>query len=484
MNYQLFGSKTGLWVSELALGTGMFGTATGYGAEPAEARRIWDGYAEAGGNFIDTSNAYQLGEAERLVGEFLGSNRGGFVLLSKYTRGTTAAPALAQLGNHRKAMTQAVEASLKRLRTDYLDFYFAHLPDGVTPAEEIVRSFDELVRAGKILYGGLSNFPAWRVATAATAADLRGWAPLAGIQVEYNLVQRTTERELLPMAEGLGLGVMGYSPLGGGVLTGKYRRGEAGRATASAGGPPASGAQTGAVLDALVAVADELAASPGQVATAWVKAKGVVPIAGPRTRAQLDDYLGAAALVLSPASASAWTMPRPCRWATHTSCWPPSATHSPATAPARWPGPPARWPKASGPICRAPAAALPRYGHRGRRKHAVQPLLVRFAPLPQHGDYRQQGFAKFGEAVLYLWRQLRKHGFGHQFVGFELVQLHVDDPAGGPGHFLLQLPRAAGALGNMVEEAGLPLAAQHFLAQVHPARQIEGDFTFVHATDC
>ena len=300
MNYQLFGTRTGLWVSELALGTSMFGTAIGYVAEPTEARRIWDGYVEAGGNFIDTADAYQQGEAERLVGQFMEGRRGDFVLASKYTRSTGPTPALAQLGNHRKAMRQAVEASLRRLNTEYLDLYLAHLPDGVTPAEEIVRGFEDLVQAGKILYGGLSNFPAWRVATAATIADLRGWAPLVGIQLEYNLVQRAPERELLPMAAGLGLGVLGYSPLGGGVLTGKYRRGEAGRATTLGGGPPAATPQTEAVLDVLLAVAAELAATPGQVATAWVKARGVTPLIGPRTRAQLDDYLGAAALALTP----------------------------------------------------------------------------------------------------------------------------------------------------------------------------------------
>lgn len=301
MNYQLFGSRTGLWVSELALGTAMFGPAGGPGAGPDAARDILRGYVEAGGNFIDTSDAYQGGEAERCLKDLLGPQRDDFVLASKYTRGPGAAPALARLGNHRKAMTQAVEASLRRLGTDYLDLYLAHLPDGVTPVAEVVRGFDDLVRAGKIRYGGLSNFPAWRVAAAAVTADLRGWAPLAGIQLEYNLAERTAERELLPMADALGLGVMGYSPLAGGVLTGKYRRGEAGRASRATGQAPAPGAQTEAVLDVLLALAEELAATPGQVATAWVKARGVLPIVGPRTRAQLDDYLRAAALVLSPA---------------------------------------------------------------------------------------------------------------------------------------------------------------------------------------
>lgn len=300
MNYKLLGSKTGLWVSELALGTGMFGTAQGYGAEPAEVRRILQGYAEAGGNCIDTSDAYQWGEAERLVGEFIKPNRHDFIIASKYSRGSSATPALATLGNHRKAMTQSVEASLKRLGTDHLDLYIAHLPDGITPMEEIMRGFDELVRTGKIIYGGLSNFPAWRVATAATIADLRGWAPLATIQVEYSLLQRATERELLPMAEGLGLGVMGWSPMAGGVLTGKYRNGETGRATAFKSAVlHDDAARIDPILDALFAIATELEATPGQVAIAWVQATGIIPVLGPRTLAQLEDNLGAATLQLS-----------------------------------------------------------------------------------------------------------------------------------------------------------------------------------------
>lgn len=300
MRYKIFGQRTGLRVSELVLGAGMFGTAFGYGTTPDEVRGILQGYAEAGGNIIDTADNYQFGESETLVGEFLASRRDEFILSSKYTRGATAAPALAAVGNNRKAMVQSVEASLKRLKTDRIDLYFAHMDDGVTPIDEIARGFDDLVRAGKIVYGGLSNFPAWRVATAVNTADLRGWASLSAVQVEYSLLQRTTERELLPMANGFGLGIMGWSPLGGGVLTGKYLKGEQGRATAL----PWSilhndPARTAPVLDVLGSIAQELGANPGQVAIAWVKAKGVLPIIGPRTRAQLDDNLAAARLELS-----------------------------------------------------------------------------------------------------------------------------------------------------------------------------------------
>jgi aryl-alcohol dehydrogenase-like predicted oxidoreductase len=302
MRYRIFGQRTGLKVSELALGTGMFGTAFGYGASPDEVRRMLQGYAEAGGNFIDTADNYQLGESELLIGEFISHHRDDFIIASKYSRGASLKPALATLGNNRKAMVQSVEASLRRLQTDRIDLYFVHMDDGVTPMEEIARGLEDLVRAGKIVYAGLSNFPAWRIATAVNTADLRGWTPVAALQTEYSLLQRTTERELLPMANALGLGVMGWSPMGGGLLTGKYRKGEKGRATDLKGSVLHDDpARTAPVLDALVAIAEELETNPGRVAIAWVLAKGVLPVIGPRTRAQLDDNLAAAALTLGDA---------------------------------------------------------------------------------------------------------------------------------------------------------------------------------------
>ena len=154
-----------------------------------------------------------------------------------------------------------------------------HYADGVTPVEEIVRGFDDLVRAGKILYAGLSDFPAWRVARAATIAELRGFAPIAGLQVEHSLVERTTEQDLLPMGQALGLGIVAWSPLGGGMLTGKYRRGEAGRAEGLGGRvfQPENSPQRTAILDTVIAVAEETGATPGQVAIAWVASKGPLP---------------------------------------------------------------------------------------------------------------------------------------------------------------------------------------------------------------
>ena len=301
MRYKLFGKGTGLRVSELVLGCGLFGTKWGYGAEPEEARRMFDLYVEAGGNFIDTADGYQLGQSEELLGQFLPGHRDDIVLATKFTMGADANGGLLRVGNSRKAMMRSVEASLRRLGTDRIDLLWAHMTDGITSSEELMRGLDDLVRSGKVLYVGLSDFPAWRVARAATIAELRGWAPLVGLQIEYSLVERTPDRELLPMAKAMGLGTVGWSPLGGGLLTGKYRRGEDGRATSFARliHTESSSLKTASV-DALLAVADEAGVSAAVAALAWVNARGVIPILGPRTADQLRDTLAAADFDLSP----------------------------------------------------------------------------------------------------------------------------------------------------------------------------------------
>jgi aryl-alcohol dehydrogenase-like predicted oxidoreductase len=306
VQYRIFGRRVGLRVSELALGAGNFGTGWGHGAEPAAARDMLERFAAAGGNFIDTADSYQFGQSETLVGEFIAADRDRFVVSTKYTIGATAKPALSRLGNSRKNMVRSLEDSLRRLGTDHVDLYWAHFSDEATPVDEIVRAFDDLVRAGKVLYAGFSNFPAWRIARAATLAELRGWAPVAGIQIEYSLAERTAERELLPMAEALGLGAALWSPLGGGLLTGKYRAGDDGRLSALKRlVRTESDAVKTATLDAVLAVAKEVGASPAQVAVAWLRRRAaasttaLVPIIGPRTPAQLDDYLGALAVTLS-----------------------------------------------------------------------------------------------------------------------------------------------------------------------------------------
>ncbi|HEY2206733.1 MAG TPA: aldo/keto reductase [Pseudonocardia sp.] len=306
MHYTTFGRRTGLRVSEYALGAGNFGTAWGSGADRDESRAIFDRFAEAGGTLIDTADGYQVGESETFLGEFLAADRDHFAVATKYSLGPRAGD-VSTSGNGRANMVRSVEDSLRRLRTDHIDLYWVHHPDRVTPMEEILRGLDDLVTAGKILHVGLSNFPAWRVSRAAAIADARGWVPLAGIQVEYSLVERTADRELLPMADALGLGVALWSPLGGGLLTGKYRHSRAGRLTDwQRLVHTEDSAQKTAVVDTLLTVAEKAGASPAQVAVAWLRARADrvdavhVPVIGPRNVAQLDDYLAALDLELAP----------------------------------------------------------------------------------------------------------------------------------------------------------------------------------------
>ncbi len=308
LRYRTFGRLTGLRVSELALGTANFGAGPGARAEPAQARAIFEAFAEAGGTFLDTADAYQGGSAEELTGEFLAGRRDDFVLATKYTRSAAAGAGVSATGNSRRIAVRSLEASLRRLRTDHVDLYWVHLPDAVTPVEEILATFDDLVHAGKILYGGLSNFPAWRVASAATTARLRGSSSLVGVQYEYSLANRAADQELLPAAEAFGLGACLYAPLGGGLLTGKYRQGTGGRLAAWGRGVRTEDtAQLTAVLDTVVAIAGETGATAGQVATAWLmeraarSATALVPVIGPRTTGQLHDYLAALELTLSAA---------------------------------------------------------------------------------------------------------------------------------------------------------------------------------------
>ncbi|MFC5825852.1 aldo/keto reductase [Nonomuraea insulae] len=305
MQHTTFGRRTGLRVSEYALGTSNFATTRASGAAREQFRAIFDTFAEAGGTFLDSADAYQGGEAESALGELLAGKRDHFVLATKYTRGVTRT-GTSGTGNSRKTMISSLEASLKRLGTDYVDLYWAHLPDTVTPVDEIVAAFDDLVRSGKILHGGLSNFPAWRVATAATLADLRDRAPIIGIQVEYSLAERTADRELLPMAEAFGLGAALYAPLAGGLLTGKYRHSDEGRLSRlGAGVRTEDDDRTTAIMDTVLAIAGETGATPTQVSVAWLRAHAarsataLIPVIGPRTLAQLREYLDARELALT-----------------------------------------------------------------------------------------------------------------------------------------------------------------------------------------
>lgn len=300
MKYTPFG-KTGLRVSQIALGTGNFGTGWGHGANAEDSTAVFNAYAEAGGNFIDTADIYQFGQSEAILGTLLEGRRENFVLASKFTNGAVPNADRLVTGNSRKALVASVEGSLKRLKTDRIDIYWAHHPDGVTPAEEIVRGFEDLARAGKILYAGLSNFPAWRLARAVTLAELTHAVPIAAAQFEHSLVHRLPEADLFPASEALGLGVVTWSPLGGGMLTGKYRRGEKGRAEGMGGKvfQPENSTQRTKVLDTVLAVAGECAVSADQVAIAWAGTHGAVPMIGPRSLTQLTSNLGALVVELS-----------------------------------------------------------------------------------------------------------------------------------------------------------------------------------------
>src|SRR5919197_6373637 len=221
MKYYLLG-KSGLRVSEICFGAMTFGEEWGWGTSKEESRKVFNEYIDAGSNFIDTANNYTGGTSEKYIGEFIASDdRDRFVLATKYTSNTRRGDPNAG-GNHRKNMVQSLEASLQRLNTDYIDLYWVHAWDPMTPIEEMMRALDDMIRAGKILYTGISDAPAWIVSQANTLANLRGWNEFIAIQIEYSLIERTSERELLPMAKALDLGVAAWSPLGGGVLSGKY----------------------------------------------------------------------------------------------------------------------------------------------------------------------------------------------------------------------------------------------------------------------
>jgi aryl-alcohol dehydrogenase-like predicted oxidoreductase len=305
MRYKLLG-KSGLRVSELCLGTMTFGEDWGWGSSKDESRKVYDAFLEAGGNFIDTANVYTNGTSERLLGEFMTGHRDRIVLATKYTNAAPGNDPNAA-GNHRKSMMQAVEASLKRLKTDYIDLYLLHIWDQITGIEEVMRAFDDLVRQGKILYAGVSDMPAWLVARGNTLAELRGWPAFVSLQIEYSLIERTPERELLPMAAELGLGVTAWSPLAGGLLTGKQFEPSGARESrqseASMQQFMKSNARKEAVAREVVAVARESGHSPAQVALAWLRQRPVpvIPIIGARKLAQVKDNLACVQVRLAPA---------------------------------------------------------------------------------------------------------------------------------------------------------------------------------------
>ena len=297
MRYKLLG-KSGLRVSELCLGTMTFGEEWGFGADKDESKMIFEAYAEAGGNFIDTANKYTNGTSEMFVGEFISSNRDKFVMATKYTLSMDPDDPNSS-GNHRKNLAQSVEASLKRLGTEYIDLLWVHAWDPMTPVEEFMRALDDLVSAGKLFYVGISDAPAWIVSQANTMAALRGWSPFVGIQIKYSLLDRTPERDLLPMAKAFDIGVTAWSPLGGGVLTGKYNQQSSDPKRYGPEDPFGKMMLTDrnlAIAAKVHQIAGEIGRTPSQVALRWLlqqNDRGVImPIIGARSKAQLADNLG------------------------------------------------------------------------------------------------------------------------------------------------------------------------------------------------
>ncbi|ROU04882.1 aldo/keto reductase [Lysobacter enzymogenes] len=305
-HYRTLG-RSGLRISPICLGTMTFGQDWGWGSDENEARGVFEAYLERGGNYFDTANFYTGGSSETLLGRFAQGRRDRLVIATKFSLCTDPGDPNAG-GNHRKNLRRSVEASLRRLGTDYLDLLYLHAWDATTPVEEVMRGFDDLVRAGKVLYAGVSDLPAWQAARMQTLAELRGWSPLVALQTEYSLAQRDSERELLPMARELGLGVSAWSPLASGVLTGKYSRADLDPATAQGRRAVAigNGALTERALDiaqVVVEIARELERPAAQVALAWTLQRpgAIVPVIGARTQAQLLENLGALEVELAPA---------------------------------------------------------------------------------------------------------------------------------------------------------------------------------------
>ncbi len=293
MRYKLLG-RSGLRVSELALGTMTFGEDWGWGASKTESRKMFDAFVEAGGNFIDTSVNYTNGTSERYVGEFIESNRDKFVVATKYSlRDDHADKADPNAGgNHRKSMIRAVETSLRNLKTEYVDLYYLHMWDFTTPIEEVMRAMDDLVRSGKVLYVGFSDTPAWVIARANTLAEMRGWSRAAAVQVPYSLASRDPERELLPLAQADDMAFAAWGVLEGGELTGKYRDKDAVKRYGSASEARMQ------LADELGKMAKEIGRTPSQITINWVRQRPlsgapIIPILGARSLEQTKDNLGA-----------------------------------------------------------------------------------------------------------------------------------------------------------------------------------------------
>jgi aryl-alcohol dehydrogenase-like predicted oxidoreductase len=307
LNHYLTLGRSGLRVSPLCLGGMTFGEDWGWGSSVKDSERILDRYVELGGNFIDTANAYTKGHSEAIIGDHIGqyaSKRDRLVIATKFLSNLYNGDPNGG-GSNRKSVIAACEQSLRRLKTSYIDLYWMHAWDATTPIDETMRALDDLVQGGKVRYIGFSDTPAWKCVEAQMLARLHGWAPLIALQIEYSLLQRTVEGDLIPMAREFGLGVTPWSPLKSGVLSGKYSREQHGSHEAGRGAWALSALddKTYDLIDELRKIAQEVDSTVSRVAIAWVqKQAGVVStIIGARTLSQLEDNLGALDVQLSPA---------------------------------------------------------------------------------------------------------------------------------------------------------------------------------------
>ena len=300
MRYKLLG-RSGLRVSELCLGTMTFGDDWGWGATKETSQEIFERFANAGGNFIDTANLYTNGTSEKYVGEFIKADREAFVMATKYTltptpnqeNGSEVRPNM--VGNHRKNMMQAVEHSLKRLDTDYIDILYVHAWDYTTPIEEVMRAMDDLVRQGKVMYVAASDTPAWVIAEANTRAELMGWSRFLGIQAPYSLMRRDLERAIMPMARYHNVAVLPWGILSGGILTGKFLQDYDEPSRINPKVMDSLSEERVAIVREVVAIAEEIEKPPAQVAINWVRQQQhraqIIPILGARTMPQMEDNI-------------------------------------------------------------------------------------------------------------------------------------------------------------------------------------------------
>ncbi len=296
MNYKLLG-KSGLKVSELCLGTMGFGQEWKWGADKETSFKILDAYTNAGGNFLDTANRYTEGTSERIIGEYLKSNRDHYVVATKYTLHDNQTNVNAS-GNSRKNMMRSVEESLKRLDTEFIDLFYLHIWDQLTPIDEVMRGLDDLIRQGKVNYIGISDTPAWIISRGNTMAELMGWSRFVALQVEYSLLQRTPERELIPMAKEFGMTITPWAPLAGGALTGKYLKGDKGRLPDTS--KRLDDRSTG-IAKVVVEIAEALNVPAAHVALKWTTLQGFssIPIVGATKVSQVEENLKALEITLS-----------------------------------------------------------------------------------------------------------------------------------------------------------------------------------------